>query len=180
MINLVSNSITRAEILRNAGIEFNQISFDFDETLVAKTNPLSYSYQVANLKKEQFLAKNEALPNLLFADSSVICGGEIFGKAKNDDEAYAMLKAQSGTKVSVATAMIFLSSQKSLINLSFTTYEFDKFDEADLRDYIASKDYVGKAGAMMIEGFNKKYILSQIGHTSTARGLNVEILKAFL
>ena len=32
----------------------------------------------------------------------------------------------------------------------------------------------------MIEGINKKYIVSQKGNTSTAMGLNAEILKAYI
>ncbi len=46
--------------------------------------------------------------------------------------------------------------------------------------YIASGDWRGKAGAMSIEGFNEKYILSSVGDKSTAMGLNVEILKRFV
>ena len=58
--------------------------------------------------------------------------------------------------------------------------ERTKFDENELEIYIKSGDWRGKAGAMMIEGFNKKFILAQDGMSSTARGLSAEILKAFL
>ena len=52
--------------------------------------------------------------------------------------------------------------------------------EVDLSYAINYIDMVGEAGAMMIEGFNKKYIVSQKGNTSTAMGLNAEILKAYI
>ncbi|NLK67515.1 MAG: septum formation inhibitor Maf [Campylobacteraceae bacterium] len=180
MVNLASNSVTRAKILKTAGIEFTQIPFDYDESLVKKTNPLTYAYEIVSLKHKQFKAVHKELSNLLFADSSVVVNGEIFGKAKDDDEAYKMLLAQSGAKSSVVTAMIFETDKFLLSNLSITTYEFSEFETKDLENYIKNKEYVGKAGAMMIEGFNKKYIKSQIGNTSTAMGLNLEVLKGYL
>lgn len=50
----------------------------------------------------------------------------------------------------------------------------------EIEKYIADGEYKGKAGAMMIEGFNKKFIIDQSGETYTAMGLNVEILKRYL
>ena len=55
-----------------------------------------------------------------------------------------------------------------------------KFDEDDLERYIASNLWRDKAGAMMIEGFNKKYIKYQKGNKPTAMGLDIVNLKAFL
>ena len=91
-----------------------------------------------------------------------------------------MLKKQSNNEASVITAMIYEDKKLKLINLSITTFRFKKFDEKDLKNYIDKREYIGKAGAMMIEGFNKKYIVSQKGNTSTAMGLNAEILKAYI
>ena len=122
------------------------------------------------------LAFKFPVTNLLFADSSVICDNQIYGKAQDDIKARKMLKAQSANFVSVITAMIFIGTKFELINISQTRFKFDKFDENELEIYIKS----GKAGAMMIEGFNKKFILAQDGMSSTARGLSAEILKAFL
>lgn len=261
MINLISNSPTRAEILREFDIDFRQIPFCFDESVVARVCPQSYSYDVAIQKKLQYQAnlarnKNEICAkfgvdskiydsiyssfcveideyfsqnatnlrdknedcltqkiivkicdklakksekisdelfdlianlafkfpakNLLFADSSVICDNQIYGKAQDDIKARKMLKAQSANFVSVITAMIFIGAKFELINISQTRFKFDKFDENELEIYIKSGDWRGKAGAMMIEGFNKKFILAQEGMSSTARGLSAEILKAFL
>lgn len=265
MINLISNSPTRAEILREFDVDFRQIPFCFDEGVVPRVCPQSYSYDVAIEKKLQYqanlasnkdkicakfgvdgkiydsiyssfcveideyfsqnatnlpdknddcltqkiivkicdkLAKNLGkksekisdelfdlianlafkfpAKNLLFADSSVICDNQIYGKAQDDIKARKMLKAQSANFVSVITAMIFIGTKFELINISQTRFKFDKFDENELEIYIKSGDWRGKAGAMMIEGFNKKFILAQEGMSSTARGLSAEILKAFL
>jgi len=180
MINLVSNSETRALLLKEAGISFVQIPFEFDESGVKKDDALNYAYRVVNVKKEQFFAASNLRENLLFADSCVVVDGQIFGKAKDDDEARFMLKKQSNSQTSVVTALLFLSEARNLVNVSVATYKFAEFSEQEMEIYIKSGDYLGKAGAMMIEGFNKKYILSQIGRTTTARGLNTELLKGYL
>ena len=180
MIILASSSPTRANLLKDAGINFTQISFQFDESKIEKNvKPEIYVQNVVKAKKEQFLMANGKLFNLLFADSCVACGDKILGKAKDEKEAIAMLNLQSGNECSVYTAMIFLG-EFELINVSKTTYKFAKFSEQDLKSYLESGEWQGKAGAMTIENFNKKYILSQNGETSTAMGLNVKILKAFL
>ena len=97
-----------------------------------------------------------------------------------EKEALKMLRMQSDNVARIVTAMIFLGEKFELINVSFAEYKFAKFDEADLQNYLSGDLWQGKAGAMTIENFNKKYILSQNGETSTAMGLNVKILKAFL
>lgn len=180
MIYLASGSPTRAQILKEGGVEFIQISFDFDESGISKQDARSYSYRVALSKKTQFFKIYENYDRVLFADSSVVAGDQILGKARDEADALRMLSLQSGAVSSVYTAMIFVSKNLQLAALSVASYKFAKFSEADLREYIASGDWRGKAGAMSIEGFNEKYILSSRGSKSTAMGLDLEILKRFI
>ena len=181
MIILASSSQTRATILKQSGINFEQIFFNYDEGGVDKNLPPHvYVQKIVAAKKEQFLKANENVKNVVFADSVVVCGGKILGKAKGKQEALKMLQMQSGSTARIVTAMIFLGEKFELFNVSFAEYKFAKFDEADLQNYLSGDLWQGKAGAMTIENFNKKYILSQNGETSTAMGLNVKILKAFL
>lgn len=180
MITLASSSPTRAKILKEAGIKFHQINFDFVENANKNLPPEAYALEIVKSKKEQFFKQNPNFKNVLFADSSVVASGKILGKARSVDEAKKMLILQSQNIAKIITAMIFVGENFELINLSSTKYEFLKFDENLLQGYLASNEWQGKAGAMMIEGFNKQFIKKQIGYTSTAMGLNLEILRAFL
>ena len=181
MIILASSSVTRAKVLQDHGVKFEQVFFDYDESGVDKNLPPHvYVQKIVAAKKEQFLKANDGVKNVVFADSVVVCGGKILGKAKDEQEALKMLQMQSGNVARIVTAMIFLGEKFELFNVSFAEYKFAKFDEADLQNYLSGDLWQGKAGAMTIENFNKKYILSQNGETSTAMGLNVKILKAFL
>lgn len=181
MIILASSSSTRAKILSEVGIEFRQMFFEFDESGVSKTlDANSYVQSVVKAKKEQFLRAHPGLKNILFADSCVVCDGEILGKPRNGDDAWRMLKMQSENVATIVTAMIFLGEKFELTDVSATSYEFAKFDEVELGSYIMSGECMDKAGAMMVEGFDARYVRASRGLECTARGLNVEILKAFL
>ena len=52
MIRLASGSVTRAMLLREAGIEFIQESKDFDEDSIIATTPKNFVYQATLGKYE--------------------------------------------------------------------------------------------------------------------------------
>lgn len=178
MIRLGSNSPTRAKILKEHNINFIQNGGNFDEDSITTTNPKSFVYEATLGKYTELIKKYgcEDMP-LLVADSVVTANGELLRKAKDEEDARRMLQLQSGNKTSVITCMIFKSKNKELIDISITTYEFKKFDEKDMEEYIKSDECYGKAGAIMVEGFCKPYIKNVVGYESTAMGLCVEKLK---
>ena len=181
MIRLGSNSPTRALILNTNNINFIQNGGNFDEDSITTTNPKSFVYE-ATLGKYNELYKKygvEDMP-LLVADSVVTSNGELLRKAKDEKDARRMLELQSGNKTSVITCMIFKSKEKEVIDISISTYEFEKFNEKHIEEYIKSGECFGKAGAIMVEGFCKPYIKSVKGYESTAMGLCVEKLKNHL
>ncbi|XOB62613.1 septum formation inhibitor Maf [Campylobacterota bacterium DY0563] len=177
MIRLGSNSQTRALILRNNNIDFIQNGGDFDEDSIKTKDPKSFVYQATLGKYNELFKKYgvEDMP-LLVADSVVTANNQLLRKAKDEEDARRMLKLQSGNKTSVITCMIYKSKEKEIIDISITTYKFAKFDEEDIEKYIKSKECFGKAGAIMVEGFCKPYILDVKGFESTAMGLCVEKL----
>ena len=181
MIRLGSNSATRALILKSFGIEFIQNRGDFDEDSIKTTNPKSFCYEATKGKFLELYEKYgvEDMP-LLVADSVVTCDRKLLRKAKDLSDAKSMLELQSGNKTSVITCMIYKSKEKELIDISITTYEFEKFDKKHIQEYLNSGLCFGKAGAIMVEGFCKPYIKNVTGYESCAMGLCVEKLKIFL
>ena len=181
MIRLCSSSLTRATLLKDAGIEFIQESKDFDEERIVATSPKNFVYQAtlgkyeANLKTFGF----QEYP-LLVADTVVTSQGKILRKAKSVDDARNILMTQSGNITSIITCMIYQSPQKKIIDISQTDYVFDNFNQDALDAYLDSGEWRGKAGACMVEGFCKSYIKEVRGFESTAMGLSVEVLEAFM
>ncbi len=181
MIRLASSSGTRAQLLREAGIDFIQESVDFDEDSIVATSPKNFVYQAtlgkyeANLKAFGY----EDYP-LLVADTVVTSQNQILRKARSIDEARNILMTQSGSITSIITCMIYQSPKMKLIDISSTDYIFDDFDMEELEDYLQSGDWKGKAGACMVEGFCRSYIKEVRGFESTAMGLNTHLTKIYI
>jgi len=181
MIRLASVSQTRAELLKDAQIEFIQQSVDFYEDGIVSSSPKNFVYQ-ATLGKYMVNLDSFGYKDypLLVADTVVTSHGQILRKARCIDDARNILMTQSGSVTSIITCMIFHSTDMKIVDISKTDYLFDDFDEDDLQHYLESGQWRGKAGACMVEGFCKKYIREVHGRESTAMGLNTEVLKAFV
>ena len=181
MIRLGSNSQTRALILKQNNIRFIQSGGSFDEDSIATKEPIEF-VKIATKGKFDELYKKYGIEDmpLLVADTVVTSSNQLLRKAKDKDDAKRMLELQSNNEVSIITCMIFKSKYSEIFDISTTTYTFDKFDEKEMQKYIESGECMGKAGAIMVEGFCKPYIKSVTGYESTAMGLCVEKLFPYL
>lgn len=180
-IRLGSASISRAKLLKEAGIDFVQTPLEYDEEQILANSPKNFVYQ-ATLGKFEAGVKTygfEELP-LLCADTVVTSQGKILRKAKSLEDAKEILLTQSGNITSIVSCMIYQDTHKKIIDISSTNYVFSPFDREDLERYLASGEWQGKAGGCMVEGFCKPYIKEVRGFESCAMGLSVEKLKTFL
>ena len=181
MLRLGSSSQTRSMLLDNASVSFVQESVDFDEDSIVASSPKNFVYQATMGKYEaNFKAFGIEEYPLLVADTVVTSQNKILRKAKCVDDARNILMTQSGNITSIITCMIYHSKEKKLIDISQTDYIFTDFDQDDLDKYLEWGEWRGKAGACMVEGFCKSYIKEVRGYESTAMGLSVEVLKAFM
>ncbi|HIP11958.1 MAG TPA: septum formation inhibitor Maf [Arcobacter sp.] len=181
MIRLGSNSATRAGILKAHNIEFVQNGGNYDEDSISTKNPKEFVIKATMGKYEELIKKYgyEDMP-LLVCDTVVTCEGKLLRKAKDKADARYMLELQSNNETSIITCMIFKSKETYVYDVSTTTYTFDKFQKEDLDEYINTGLCMGKAGAIMVEGFCKPYIKKVNGFESTAMGLCIEKLIPFL
>lgn len=180
MIILASSSPTRAKILENFGVAFTQKAVDFDENTIQTQNPKEFAYQATLGKFKVALEKLGIEKPLLCADSVVSVEGRLQRKAKDIFDAKAMLEAQSGKNIEIITCMMYKSIKLELIDISSSRYSLAPFETEMLQEYLESKQWMGKAGCVMIEGFHKKYTLKKKGLESTALGLSVEKILPFL
>ncbi|MFA7083443.1 MAG: septum formation inhibitor Maf [Arcobacteraceae bacterium] len=181
MLRLGSNSATRAKILEETNIEFIQQAGVFDEDKIQTTNPKTFVYEATKGKFNELFQRYsvEDMP-LLVADTVVTCNGQLLRKAKDKEDARRMLELQSNNEVTIITCMIYKSKTMELLDISSTVYFFEEFEKEHMNAYINSGECMGKAGAIMVEGFCKPYIKKVLGYESTAMGLCVEKLKQVL
>lgn len=181
MLRLGSNSKTRALILEQNGIEFIQQGGSFDEEQITSKKPIEFVKIATKGKFDELYDKYgcDDMP-LLVADTVVTSNNQLLRKAKDKNDARKMLNIQSNNDVSIITCMIFKSKETYIFDISTTTYKFKKFNTIDMDNYINSGECMGKAGAIMVEGFCKPYIKTVIGYESTAMGLCIEKLLPFV
>ena len=182
MLVLASSSLSRARLLKEAGISFRQEIINYDESKVSKDlEPLIFVQRVLLEKEKQFDEKFANFKeNVLFADSIVNMNGKIYGKAKDKNEALKMLNLQSEKNLCILSAFIFRSKEFKLMSVSSTFLKFKEFDKEKLKAYIENEGFLGKAGAVECEGFHKEFITEMKGEPSTALGLDIKTLKAYL
>lgn len=174
MIRLGSNSKTRADILKANNIEFIQSGSDFDEDSILTKSPEKFVYEATMGKYKDCVEKYGLDIPLLVADTVVTARDELLRKPKDLEDAKRILNLQSGSKTSIITCMVYRTKNDEFIDISKTVYDFAKFDEEDMKNYLESNEWMGKAGGCMVEGFCKKYIQSVNGYESCAMGLTVE------
>jgi septum formation protein len=179
-LRLCSNSITRAKLLKKANIEFIQNKVDFDEDSIKATTPKEFVYKATLGKYKEAKKLFSLTPPILVADTVVTSQGKILRKAKDEDDARKILKFQSNTLTSIITCTILEKEDLFFLDISSTDYIFSKFDEDEMKKFLKSGEWRGKAGACMVEGFCKSYIKEVKGLESNAMGLPVEKIVGFL
>jgi len=181
MIYLCSSSSSRSQLLDKFDIEYIQKSPNFDEDQITTTIAKNFVYQASRGKLEASIKEFGVDIPLLCGDSVISTeDGEILRKARDIDEARELLLTQSGSNISIISSLHYKSKEVLFTDISATYYSFAPFDSDDLDRYLEGREWQGKAGGCMVEGFCKRYIVSVDGYESTAMGLQVERLIPWL
>jgi septum formation protein len=174
MIVLASRSPRRAELLRNAGFEFVVRPADIDETWLPHESATDYSLRLA---KEKSLAIEPGEGEIVLgADTVVVLGSEIMGKPTDADDARRILKALSGRKHEVITAIALRSRIGELADSECTSVWFAPIGDAEIDAYIATGEPMDKAGAYGIQGIASRFIDKIEGSYTNVVGLPVALL----
>jgi len=169
---LASASPRRKELLAQIGITPDAIvPADIDETPRKDELPLPYVGRMANEKAAAIAAQ---FPNdiVLAADTIVTLGRRILGKPVDAKDAARMLELMSGRRHRVCTAVTVIApNQKSRSRTTETTVQIKRLTDAEIRVYIASGEWEGKAGAYAIQGRAEVFIKAINGSYSGVVGL---------
>lgn len=151
-IILASKSPRRAQLLREAGLEYIVKSMDVDEDFPADMPVDLVAPHLAQRKAraaQAFLeTKNDVI---LAADSTVILDQTIFNKPVDYDDAVRMLRQLSGRRHRVVTGCCLLSLHKETVFSGVSQVEFAPLTEEEIRYYIDHYQPFDKAGAYGIQ-----------------------------
>jgi len=160
---LASGSPRRAEILRNAGIQFEVRKTDVDESRLAHEAPGDYVRRLALAKALSAAVEYRDLIDetfILGADTIVVVDEEILGKPVSRDDARKMLCRLSGRIHEVHTGLALLrpSGTMQRVTEEITRVHFAPLTEQQMEDYIATGEPFDKAGAYGIQGIGGRYV----------------------
>ena len=168
---LASRSPRRAELLKAAGFDFTVRAADIDETPYEGENPLNYVQRMAKEKAYAIPAASDEL--LLAADTTVVLENEILGKPINAADAIRMLRALSGKRHEVITAICLRRGDVIRTGLESTSVWFTPMTDAEIAGYAASGEPMDKAGAYGIQGLASKFIDRIEGSYTNVVGLPI-------
>jgi len=181
---LASASPRRAELLRAAGIEFDVMPADVDESLHEGESPEQYVGRVANAKACGVLARSHGRP-VVAADTVVVLDGHILGKPADAADARRMLEMLSGRRHEVLTAVsVSLGGPDdacpAATGIERTTVEFAALCEGEISRYVASGEPMDKAGAYAIQGLASRFVTRIEGSYANVVGLPVALVYKLL
>ncbi len=155
------------------GLDFDILDLDLPETPAPGEPPEDYVRRVAREKAGAGLMRVVGQPQavVLGADTEVVLGGRIFGKPADTDDAASMLRALSGRTHEVISAISMVSAGRELQAVSVSEVSFAPMSEDDIRFYLVSHEWDGKAGAYAIQGLAQSFIAHLSGSYTGVMGL---------
>lgn len=182
-IYLASKSPRRQELLRQLGVEFDELLLresagrrrDVVEEPRKDEPPLEYVKRIARLKASVGWHRmgRRGLPAkpVLGADTEVVLEGVALGKPADAAGAVAMLVALSGRTHEVMTAVAVRWQAQLALAVSSSRVTFRAMTREEIDRYVASGEPFGKAGAYAIQGRAAVFVQHLEGSYSGVMGL---------
>jgi len=150
-IILASKSPRRKQLMEEAGFQFEIKTREVEE---------SYPSSIPSEKVAEYLAEKKAIgvkdflqddEIILTSDTTVVLGKSIFGKPKDAEDAFNILKQLSGKTHQVITGVCLLSKNKKRIFSGISKVHFEELTDSEIRYYINEFKPFDKAGAYAIQ-----------------------------
>ena len=151
MVILASGSPQRAKLLQDAGLEFKVVASEINESLDERLKPVDFVLELAKLKAVHVAA---LYPDdvVIGADTIIVYEDHIMGKPANKEDAYRMLKTLSDDRHVVYTAVALIKGESIKTFVSEAEVWMKNLSDLEIRNYIATGEPMGKAGAYAIQG----------------------------
>lgn len=198
-IILASASPRRAEILRQAGFDFEVVPSHVEEKELPgfehrEDDPAAWAERVAVLKAEEvakFFSLGEDIV-VLGADTlvhvggtnerGVLHGGQMLGKPRSPEDARQMLELLSGGVHHVITgvALVAPAAERSRPAHELTSVHFRPLAPEEISAYLATGEPFDKAGAYAVQGRAARFVTRIEGCYFNVVGLPVALVDRLL
>tara|TARA_B100000212_G_scaffold152076_1_gene114540 strand:+ start:1980 stop:2603 length:624 start_codon:yes stop_codon:yes gene_type:complete len=171
---LASGSPRRSDLLKQIGVEnFLSDAADVDETVKKPEAPKKYAARIA-LEKAETVKRRHPSRVVLAADTVVTCGTRILDKPVSKIQAEKCLRRLSGRSHNVLGAFVVIGENNQYVKrLVISSVTFKRLDEQEISNYLASEEWIGKAGGYAIQGRAAAFIKKIQGSYSNVVGLPI-------
>ena len=169
---LGSSSSRRLGLLSQIGIKPDLIlSPNIDEKILSKELPLSYVERMS-IEKNRVFQQEYSQSIILTADTVVSVGRRILPKTMDAYTAEKCLKLISGRRHKVFTSFTLYTPDNALrTKTTQSIIKFKRLHSDEINDYLALKEWEGKAGGYAIQGIAAIFINFISGSYSNVVGL---------
>ncbi len=149
MLILASASPRRKELLKKLWPDFKIVVPNVDEKALRLPSE--------DLAKEESRLKAYAVAasypddEILSCDTIVVLDGKILEKPIDEEDAFRMLRLESGKRQVVLSGWTYLGKGKEITRTVATEVFFNELSDEQIRDYIQTKKPLDKAGAYGIQ-----------------------------
>ena len=183
-IILASQSPRRRDLLTRMGVEFTAIPSDIPEPLDQARDPRENAQELS-LAKARHIAEQYPNAYVIGSDTIVAVDGKQLAKAETVEEARQMLLDLSKHPSSVMTGIAVVNKSQGIelvgVEVSDVFFKPDSPEVSEAREvYLASNDWLDKAGAYGIQSGAAPLIDHISGHYDTIVGLPTHTLTQFL
>ncbi len=176
---LASASPRRAELLRNAGIDFIVRPAHIPEQRQDSEPPRQYAVRLAQ-EKARALAAVQPGTFVLGADTIVCADEHVLEKPSDAADAARMLRLLSGRTHQVTTAVCLVGPGMEDTATETTEVVMSAISDDEIQAYVASGEPMDKAGAYAIQGRASRWVTRIDGCYFNVVGLPVALVYRML
>jgi septum formation protein len=176
---LASTSPQRRAILEQLGLPFDVVAPRYEEHDPPDSDPVELVRAHAQGKARSVAGEAGDQP-VLGVDTTVVCGGRVYGKASGPQEAAEMLAALGGAAHEVVSGLCLLTRAWEELHTETTRVSFRSLTARDIAAYVASGEWEGRAGAYAIQGLGATLVERVEGDYLNVVGLPAALLVRLL
>ncbi len=160
---LASASPRRAQVLSDAGMHFDLVSTEIDESRRPGEPASAMVRRLAEAKARAAAGLLSGLAEgiiVLGADTVVEIDGEILGKPASVQAARTMLQRLSGRSHQVLTGLVMIRLPDGVAQMEVerTGVRFAPLAPEEIDEYVATGEPLDKAGGYGIQGFGGRFV----------------------
>lgn len=183
-IILASQSPQRKDLLDLMNLKYEIMVSDVDETFVDNLPITEQSKRLAYIKAKEVFNKTTGDRIIIGSDSMVIKDGKIYGKPKDEKDAFNILTDLQNDTHQVITSLAVLAQKDGkyleFIDYDITEVHFKPMSEKEILDWIATGKSLNKAGGYGVQSEFAVYIDKIVGNYYTVVGLPIHKLNDIL